>query len=129
MSTSNIIDIPTDDKAFEENCVPLFAKLLNDPDVKLVGTRGKGQSGIDLIGRRDRDAAQPVGIQCKLITRGGKLTEAIIRSETTKALAIIPHLTEFFIVTTARDDLDYDKIANTIAQEQSKLGRKIDVQV
>jgi len=129
MSTSNIIGVPSDDKAFEENCVPLFAKLLSDPNVKLVGTRGKGQSGIDLIGRRDRDAAQPVGIQCKLITRGGKLTEAIIRSEAAKALTIIPHLTEFFIVTTARDDLAYDKIANTIAQEQSKLGRKIDVQV
>lgn len=129
MSASNIIRIPADDKSFEENCVILFSGLLKDPNVKLVGTRGKAQSGLDVIGRRDRDSAQPVGIQCKLITRGGKLTEKIIRDETAQALRVKPLLTEYFIVTTARDDPLYDEIATTISQEQAALGRKIDVQV
>ena len=81
MASSTIINIPTDDKVFESNCVPLFAGLLHDPNVKLLGTRGKKQFGLDLIGRRNRDPGQPVGIQCKLITRGAKLTEATIRKE------------------------------------------------
>jgi Flp pilus assembly protein TadD len=129
MSSSTIISIPSDEKEFEENCLPLFCGLLNDPNVKLVGTRGKGQSGIDLTGRRDRDPAQPVGIQCKLVTRGGKLTEKIIRADLEKALTIKPPLSEFIVVTTARDDLEYDRVANTLSQEQVKLGRQIDVQV
>ncbi|MEH6759212.1 MAG: tetratricopeptide repeat protein [Parasphingorhabdus sp.] len=129
MPASNIIGIPSDDKDFEENCVILFAGLLSDPNVKLVGTRGKAQSGLDITGRRDRDPNQPVGIQCKLITRGGKLTEKIIRDETKQALNVTPHLTEYIIVTTARDDPLYDEIATTISQEQAALGRKIDVQV
>lgn len=129
MSASNIIGIPADDKSFEENCVILFAALLSDPNVKLVGTRGKAQSGLDITGRRDRDPNQPVGIQCKLITRRAKLTEKIIRDETEQALRVKPHLTEYIIVTTARDDPLYDEIATTISQEQATLGRKIDVQV
>ena len=129
MSTSNIIGIPANHKSFEENSVILFCGLLKDPNVKLVGTRGKTQSGLDVIGRRDGDSAQPVGIQCKLITRGGKLTEKIIHSEIVQALQVKPHLTEYFIVTTARDDALYDKIATTVSQEQAKLGRKIDVQI
>lgn len=109
--------------------MPLFCGVLNDPNVKLVGTRGKAQSGIDLTGRRDRDPTQLVGIQCKLITRGGKLTEEIVRADFDKALQITPALTEFIVVTTASDDLEYDRIANTLSQEQAALGRRIDVQV
>ena len=70
MLSSTNIKMVSDDKAFEENCLPLFCGVLNDPNVKLVGTRGKAQSRIDLTGRRDRDPAQLVGIQYKLITRG-----------------------------------------------------------
>lgn len=129
MGSSTIINIPTDDKVFESNCVPLFSGLLNDPNVKLLGTRGKKQFGLDLIGRRDRDPGQPVGIQCKLITRGAKLSEAIIRKEVAQAVGIEPALTEFYIVTTATDEPAHDFLAITLAQEQAKLGRAVDIQI
>ena len=129
VGSSTIINLPTDDKVFESNCIPLFAGLLNDPNVKFVGTRGKAQHGLDLIGKRDRDPSQPVGIQCKLITRGGKLTEAIIRAEIAQAMAITPPLTEFYIVTTATDEPAHDFLAITVAQEQAKLGRTVDIQI
>ena len=129
MTSSNIIGIPTDPKAFEEKCIPLFAGLLKDPNVKLVGTQGKAQAGLDLIGRRDRDPNQPVGIQCKLVTRGGKLTEAIVRTEVDMALVVTPALTEYYIVTTATDDPTLDTLSITLSQEQAKLGRSIDIQV
>lgn len=129
MSSSTIIGIPTDEKVFEGNCVPLFAGVINDPYVKLLGTRGKKQFGLDLIGRRDRDPAKPVGIQCKLITRGAKLAEAVVRKEVAQALAITPPLTEFFVVTTATDEPALDLLATELSQEQAKLGRKVDIQV
>ncbi|AOH85767.1 hypothetical protein AWL63_19255 [Sphingomonas panacis] len=129
MASSTIINIPTDDKVFESNCIPLFAGLLNDPNVKLLGTRGKKQFGLDLIGKRDRDPAQPVGIQCKLITRGAKLTEAVIRKEVSQAMGIKPALTEFYIVTTATDEPAHDFLAIELAQDQAKLGRTVDIQI
>ena len=129
MGSSTIINIPTDDKVFESNCVPLFAGLLNDPNVKLLGTRGKKQFGLDLIGRRDRDPGQPIGIQCKLITRGAKLTEKTIRDEVGQAMGIKPALTEFYIVTTATDEPANDFLAIELSQDQAKLGRTVDIQV
>ncbi|MCP1203725.1 PIN domain-containing protein [Acetobacter oryzoeni] len=129
MASSTIINIPTDDKVFESNCIQLFAGLLNDPNVKFVGTRGKKQFGLDLIGKRDRDPGQPVGIQCKLVTRGAKLTETTIRKEVDQAMSIEPALTEFYIVTTATDEAAYDFLATKLAQEQAKLGRTVDIQV
>lgn len=129
MASSTIINIPTDDKVFESNCVALFAGLLNDPNVKLLGTRGKKQFGLDLIGKRNRDPAQPVGIQCKLITRGAKLTEATIRKEVGQAMGIRPALTEFYVVTTATDEPAHDFLAIELAQGQAKLGRTVDIQV
>lgn len=129
MSSSTVIGIPTDDKVFERNCVPLFAGLINDPNVKLLGTRGKRQFGLDLLGRRDRDPAQPVGIQCKLITRGGKISKTTIRAEVKQALTIQPPLTEYYIVTTATDEPALDLLAIELSQEQADAGRKIDIQV
>jgi hypothetical protein len=64
MLSSTIIPLPASDKDFEEKCVVLFAGLLNDPNVKTVGTKGQGQQGLDLLGARDRDPDQPVGVQC-----------------------------------------------------------------
>ena len=129
MSSTTVIGIPTDEKVFERNCVPLFAGPLNDPNVKPYGTRGKKQSGIDLIGRRGRDPNQPVGIQCKLITRGAKLTEATVRAEAAAALTIRPVLTEYYIVTTATDEPALDSLAIELSQEQAAAGRIIDIQV
>ncbi|OAJ69143.1 PIN domain-containing protein [Gluconobacter cerinus] len=129
MASSTIINIPTDEKVFERNCIPIFVDHLNDPNVKFYGTRGKKQSGLDLIGRRERDPSQPVGIQCKLITRGGKLTKHVIRREVEQAMSIEPALTEYYIVTTATDDPTYDSLATIIAQEEAERGRQVDIQV
>ncbi len=129
MASSTIIPVPANERDFEENCVPLFAGHLNDPNVKTVGSRGHAQQGLDLIGARDRDPNQPAGVQCKLRTKGDKLTPAQVREEVEKALKVEPKLTEYYIVTTAADDPAMDALAMTIRQEQSKLGRKIDIQI
>ena len=101
MTTQSVISIPADDTTFEQNVAILFRGILGDPNTKRVAKSGKNQKGIDVFGRRDRDAKQPVGIQCKLRTTNRKLTETEARVELTKAFAFTPALTEFFIVTTA----------------------------
>lgn len=129
MSTQSVIRMPADDATFEQNIAILFRGILGDPNAKRVAKSGKNQKGIDVVGRRDRDAQQTVGIQCKLRTTNRKLTESDARKELAKALVFTPALSEFFIVTTADDDVSYDEIATTLTQEQAALGRKIDVQI
>lgn len=129
MLSSTIIPIPANDKDFEQKCVPLFAALLKDPNVKTVGVSGQGQKGLDLIGRRDRDPRQPVGIQCKLRTKGDKLTEKQVRDEVEAALKVAPALTEYYLVSTAPDDTAMDLLAVTLSQEQANLGRTVDIQI
>ncbi|WP_375404238.1 hypothetical protein [uncultured Sphingomonas sp.] len=129
MGSSNVIGLPRDDTDFEDKCVPLFAGVVGDPNLKRVATSGKNQDGIDLIGARDRDPRQPVGVQCKLKTKGDRLTEKEVRSDVSRALTIRPPLTEIYVATTASDDIEYDKLALTIRQEQLAVGRKVDIQI
>jgi len=65
---------PANDAEFETNCVILFRNLLKDPNVHRLGTSGQAQDGVDIVGHRDRNANQIVGIQCKLKSGRSKLT-------------------------------------------------------
>jgi hypothetical protein len=56
------IRMPANETEFEKNCVVRFRGLLKDPNAKRFGTRGQRQHGIDILGRRDRDARQIVGV-------------------------------------------------------------------
>lgn len=129
MTTQSVIAMPADDTMFEQNVAILFRGILGDPNAKRVAKSGKNQKGIDVFGRRDRDPKKPVGIQCKLRTTNRKLTEGEARVEVMKAVAFTPALTEFFIVTTADDDVSYDEIAAKLSQEQAAAGRNIDIQI
>lgn len=129
MSTQSVIRMPADDATFEQNVAILFRGILGDPNTKRVAKSGKNQKGIDVVGRRDRDATQTVGIQCKLRTTNRKITESDARTELSKALAFTPALSEFFIVTTADDDVTYDEIAAKLSQEQALAGRTMDIQI
>jgi hypothetical protein len=102
---STQLRVPTDEAEFAKNCVALFKHVLNDPNVQRLGTRGQAQDGVDIVGHRDDDARRPVGIQCKLKSGTRKLTAREVRSEVSIALAYKPDLTEYFIVTTSKDDV------------------------
>jgi hypothetical protein len=95
---------PANETEFEKNCVVLFSELLRDPGTKRVGTRGQKQHGLDIVGLRDRDPNQIVGIQCKLKSGRSKLTKKEVRDEIKKAVRYKPLLSEYFIVTTSKDD-------------------------
>ena len=105
------ISKPCDEQTFERCNVILWRCILGDESVQLHGRRGQRQRGVDLIGLRDGQPEQIVGVQCKLKSEGQVLTEAEVRKEVEKALTFTPPLAEYFIVTTAPDDQKLQRLA------------------
>jgi cellulose synthase operon protein C len=129
LASSTVIGVPQGEHDFERQCRVLFADLLGDPHTKLVATRGKDQGGFDIIGTRDGDPDRPVGIQCKNKPKGGRLDVDGVRGDITRMLAFEPPVSEIFVVTTASDDLKYDKLALELRQTQKKQGRDVVIQI
>jgi hypothetical protein len=123
--TPTHVGIPKDHAEFERNSVILFRELLKDPSVKRLGRSGQSQYGIDLIGYRSGDLKKPVGIQCKKKRPGGLLKAEEVRREVRKALKYRPAISEYFIVTTAEDDAELDKLAQALSKAQREQGRKL----
>jgi tetratricopeptide (TPR) repeat protein len=116
---------PADEQAFERASVALWRGLLRDPNVQRNGRRGQRQNGVDLSGVRNGDPAHPVGIQCKLKGDGQILTNDEVRDEVRKALTFRPELREYFIITTAPDDVALQELARELSLEQKNKGRQI----
>jgi len=120
---------PESETEFEQNSVVLFCGILKDPNIKRLGTRGQKQYGVDLVGHRDRDPKQVVGIQCKLKTGTKKLSKAEVCTEVSKALKYKPPLTEYVIVTTAANDTNLQQYTQELMQAQEAQGRRIQIDV
>lgn len=116
---------PADEQAFERACVPLWIGLLNDPTVTRNGRRGQRQKGVDLIGMRNGSPAHYVGIQCKLKSDGKGLDEDEVRGEVEKALTFKPALREYYIVTTAPDDVAMQELARIITLKLHEKGTNL----
>jgi tetratricopeptide (TPR) repeat protein len=116
---------PADEQAFERASVVLWRNLLGDPNVQRNGRRGQRQNGVDLYGVRNGDPAHHIGIQCKLKGDGQVLTEDEVRDEVRKALTFRPELKEYFIITTAPDNVALQELARELAVEQKTTGRSI----
>lgn len=116
---------PADEQAFERASIVLWRGLLNDPNVQRNGRRGQRQNGVDLFGIRNGDPTHHVGIQCKLKSDGHVLSESEIRVEVNKALTFKPDLREYFIITTAPDDVDNQELARELTAQHNASGRRI----
>lgn len=120
---------PADEQAFERACIPLWIDILKDPTVTRNGRRGQRQNGVDLYGARGDDPSHGVGIQCKLKGDGKSLDEDEVRGEVEKALTFKPPLREYYIVTTAPDDVAMQELARLITSELFAAGTKMRVVV
>lgn len=118
---------PADEQAFERASVMLWRGLLNDRSVQRNGRRGQRQNGVHLFGVRGDDADWHVGIQCKLKSEGYFLAEDEVREEVRKALTFKPPLKEYYVTTTAPDDVAMQELARGITAELAKTGRKLRV--
>jgi hypothetical protein len=120
---------PANETEFEKNCVVLFRELLGDPNTKRVGTKGQKQHGLDIVAHRDRDPKKIVGIQCKLKSGNSKLTKTEAATEIKKALGYKPHISEYFIVATSKDDIKLLQFAQEQMLEQTSAGRTIHIEI
>lgn len=120
---------PADEQAFERASIVLWRGLLNDPNVQRNGRRGQRQNGVDLFGLRAGDPEHHVGIQCKLKSDGHALTEDEVRGEVAKALTFKPRLKEYFVITTAPDDVAMQELARELTAELGKEGTPLLVYV
>lgn len=111
---------PADEQAFERASIVLWRGLLKDPNVQRNGRRGQRQNGVDLFGIRDDDPERHVGIQCKLKSDGHFLTADEVREEVRKAQTFRPPLKEYFIITTAPDDVALQELARELTAEFAK---------
>lgn len=118
---------PADEQAFERSSVVLWRGLLADRSIQRNGRRGQRQNGVDLFGIRDRDADWHVGIQCKLKSEGHVLSEVEVRGEVTKALTFKPALKEYYVTTTAPDDVAMQELARVITNELATTGKAMRV--
>ena len=115
--TSTQIQKPNDWQAFERANRILFRHVLDDPNLKLYGTSGQGQDGVDLTGLRDQNTAKIVGVQAKKKEDGADLTVAEVNKEYKKALSFRPRLSEYIITTTAKDSAELDSHALKLSQQ------------
>lgn len=127
--TATQIPKPADEQAFERASVVLWRGLLDDPSVQRNGRRGQRQNGVDLFGIRNGDADSYVGIQCKLKSEGHILSEDEVRGEVRKALTFKPQLKEYYVITTAPDDVAMQELAREITQELAAAGTAMRVHV
>lgn len=118
---------PADEQAFERASVVLWRGILRDQSVQRNGRRGQRQNGVDIFGIRDGDATWNVGIQCKLKTDGHVLAEEEVRQEVRKARTFKPALREYFITTTAPDDVAMQELAREITSEIANEGGNLRV--
>ncbi|MDD9962636.1 MAG: hypothetical protein OXU70_11145 [Gammaproteobacteria bacterium] len=111
---------PKDEQAFERCCITLWRCILKDPNLKPYGRRGQRQHGVDLVGNRQADPNQVVGVQCKCKGDGKRLTEKEVREEVEKALTFTPLLSEYIVVTTAPDDATLERLARELSMSASE---------
>jgi hypothetical protein len=105
----------TNENRFEELCLSLWKRILNQPATQLNGRRGQRQCGVDIFGRRDQSASW-VAIQCKVRT-GGELSEKDINDDVESAKAFNPSLSEMIFATTARRDQGIQEFARTLTDK------------
>ena len=132
MSESGATQIPkpSDEQAFERCNEVLWRCVLKDPMAQIYGRRGQRQHGVDILGCRDGDPEQPVGIQCKLRGDGRTLREVEVREEVEKALTFDVPLTEYIIATTAPDDVSLQNLALKLSADLAKSrGRRLKIRI
>ncbi|MBY3495345.1 tetratricopeptide repeat protein [Rhizobium laguerreae] len=130
VTAGTIFRYPANYADFETSCMRLAEKYFSTPNALKNGRTGQPQKGVDVWGYRNRDMRRPFGVQCKLKTTGADLTEAEVREEWAKALEFRTSIDEFFIWTTANNDVEMEELARELALEHlNATGRSVEFYV
>ena len=117
---------PDNYAVFETNCLKLGKVLINTTATNKNGRRGQPQKGVDVWGWRSDNVEHIVGIQCKQKGFGQQLEEQEVREEWAQALEFEPPIKEFYILTTADNDVKMEQLARELCLELlRKTGRSV----
>ncbi len=107
---------------FEELCADTFAALWSDPELVRHGRSGQRQSGVDIV---CRPGGRWTGLQCKrkAVWPEKSVTTAEIDAEVKKALKFKPKLGDFWMLTTAPDDVHLQEHARKLTEKHEKAKR------
>lgn len=115
-----VLPIKNEEK-FENFCLDLYKRMINDPYMRKNGRKGQCQNGVDLFGIR-QGACDWVGIQCKVKSTKNTLTKQEIDNEIKKAESFNPKLSEYIIVTTGPRDASLQEYVRFKSGENIKKG-------
>jgi hypothetical protein len=101
---------------FEELCADTFAALWSDPGLVRHGRSGQRQKGVDII---SRPGGRWTGLQCKkkAVWPVKTVTKGEIDNEVKEALTFTPKLEDFWILTTAPDDVHLQAHVNQLNEK------------
>ena len=109
-----------DEDDFENLCLHLWRRLLEDPNAQLNGRRGQRQYGVDIFGRK-HEILEWVGVQCK-VRSNGILKESDVLDDVKKAKQFNPRLSELIFATTAPRDIKLQTFARNLTQRNKAIG-------
>ena len=84
------------------------------------GRSGQRQNGVDLFGKRRRDANALIGVQCKNVA---SLSEGEIRAEVSKAEGFQPGLAQYYFATTLDRDAELQEVVRLLSDESEANGK------
>ena len=116
---SHTIPPPDEWQTFETNMKQLLRLVLNARSIQTYGRSGQAQMGVDLYASRNDNPGLFVGIQCKQKTWDKPITKTILRDEVKEARKFTPTLSEYILVTTAKDDAKIQAEAAKLEKELS----------
>ncbi|MET4691908.1 PIN domain-containing protein [Sinorhizobium fredii] len=117
---------PDNYAVFETNCMKLGKVMIGATAMHKNGRRGQPQKGVDVWGWRNDNVEHIVGIQCKQKGFGQELEEKEVREEWEQALAFEPPIKEFYILTTADNDVKMEQLARELCLDLlRKTGRSV----
>lgn len=108
---------PSNWQDFQILTVRLVEQLCNPTTVHEYGRQGQRQDGVDVYGEMFGELH--LGVQCKKMEPGKRLTLKLIKEEADKALAFSPALNTFVIATTLPEDTAPHKAVAELNEAQT----------
>ena len=112
----------TDSDEFESLIRDVCAHEWSDPHTERYGRSGQKQNGVDVYGQPSDLSKAYRGAQCKLRTKGNRLTEREIESEVEDARKFPHSLETLIIATDAPRDTDTQILIDRISERERATG-------
>lgn len=103
---------PANWQDFQTLTVRLVELMCTEGTVHEYGRLGQRQDGVDVYG--ETHSGVQMGVQCKEMSAGRKITESFIRDEANKALSFQPSLSIFVMATTLHEDTGMHKAVTNL---------------